>query len=316
MMKHVYTKFTWVLILVSSIVLAGYNPSVFAASTNFSDFSDLSAFTLNGASASIHGGGPVLSNGKNVLRLTSSAGVGGISGSAFLTNPFLLESDGSFNTVFEFQISNSVGIGEADGVGGDGFMFVLQTQGANALGTGGGYLGFGHGLSSEPSSIQPSFGIEFDTFNNGNFSPGFADPILDTDGNHVGVNLGGSLVSVATAPVVHRLNNGLVWHTWIDYDGTTDLLEIRLSETATRPTSPLLSHTVDLISVLGSPNIYAGFTAGIASARNDHDIRSWQFNSTPTAAVPEPSSILLLSTGMLGLMWYRRKCSWQKKDLK
>jgi len=100
---------------------------------------------------------------------------------------------------------------------------------------------------------------------------------------------------------------GRFGHTGIDYDGTTDLLEIRLSETAIRPTSPLLSHTVDLISVLGSPNIYAGFTAGIASARNDHDIRSWQFNSTRAAAVPEPSSILLFSTGILGLMWYRRK---------
>lgn len=314
-MKHVYMRFTWILIGISSIVFAGYNTSVFAASVNFSDFSDLSAFTLNGASASIHSGGPVLSNGKNVLRLTSSGAVGGISGSAFLTNPFMLESDGSFDTVFDFQISNSVGLGEPDGVGGDGFMFVLQTQGANALGTGGGYLGFGHGRSSEPSSIQPSFGIEFDTFNNGNFSPGFADPILDTDGNHVGVNLGGSLVSVATAPVAHRLNNGSIWHTWIDYDGTTDLLEIRLSETATRPTSPLLAHTVDLTSVLGSSNIYAGFTAGIASARNDHDIRSWQFNGTPVAAVPEPSSILLFFTGILGLIWYRWKLQVYNKGL-
>ena len=165
-------------------------------------------------------------------------------------------------------------------------MFVLQTQDASALGSGGGYLGYGTGQGTEPPSIKPSFGIEFDTFDNGTFNHPVADPIVDPNGNHIGVNLGGSLVSVVAVPVATRLNNGLVWNAWIDYDGSLDLLEVRLSPTPIRPSTALLSHTVDLIPVLGSTNVFAGFTGGIASARSAHDIRSWQFTAMQPA--PEP----------------------------
>ncbi|MBI4681222.1 MAG: PEP-CTERM sorting domain-containing protein [Nitrospirae bacterium] len=263
----------------------------------YTDFSDLSAFTLNGASSTIHNENPIFYNGQNILRLTNSTGTGGISGSAFLTTPVVLEPNDSFNTFFQFQITQSSGIGDSDGIGGDGLMFVMQTESATALGTGGGYLGYGHGQPSEPSSILPSIGIEFDTFYNP--SPQNGDPIFDSNGNHAGIDINGSLVSLASAQVSNRLNNGAIWNAWIDYNGTSDLLEVRVSEASIRPTDPLLTYTIDINSVLGSSGIYAGFTAGITSATNTHDIRTWTFN-TSTTVVPEPiSSILFIAGGAL-----------------
>ena len=48
--------------------------------------------------------------------------------------------------------------------------------------------------------ISPSIGIEFDTYNNS----------WDSNGNHVGVNLNGSMGSAAHYNVPTTLNNGVL----------------------------------------------------------------------------------------------------------
>jgi hypothetical protein len=187
------------------------------------------------------------------LRLTNDLGQ---SGSAFLTNAVSLSNDASFSTAFSFQLTNP------QGGGADGLVFVVQTL-ANNVGGGGGGIGY--------NGITDSVGVEFDTWNNG---AGAGDP----DASHIGVDLNGSLNSVATQSISPALDDGNVWNAWVDYNGVTDLIEVRVSQSPTRPDNADLSYTVDLVSVLGQTDAFVGFTSGTGAASNTHDILNWQFN--------------------------------------
>ncbi len=257
-----------------------------AFSVNYTDFSDLSAFTLNGEAAIINSSGPVYYNGQNVLRLTDYFWQ---VGSAFLTNPVNMGPDYSFSSYFTFQFTNTMGISDSDGPGADGITFTLQTVGSNVVGGVGGNLGYW--------GINPSVGIEFDTWDN-RAQDGW-------NGNHVGIDVDGSMFSLARYNVATRMNNGAIWYAWIDYNGTNDLLEVRLSQTASRPINPILSYTIDLPSILGSPYVYVGFTAATGGDSENHDIRSWQF-TTNVNTVPEPSTLLLVISGFLGMLNIKR----------
>lgn len=279
-------------ILVSAMLVAGLSAGSASATTiTYSDFSDISGLTLNGATALI--GNPTTNvNGDKVLRLTNNLSQGG---SAFSTSAVSLASDASFSTAFQFQISNPMGISDADGQGADGLVFVVQTVANNVGGVGGG-IGY--------QGIVDSVGVEFDTWDNGLWD--------DYNGNHVGVNLEGNIDSVVQTPVATRMNNGALWYAWVDYNGAADNLEVRLSNNSTRPTDALISHAVDLVSVLGSTNAFIGFTSGTGAAGGYHDILSWQFVNTFApidATVPEPATWALMAGGLLPLVLRRRRKS-------
>src|SRR6202008_4980270 len=91
-------------------------------------------------------------------------------GSAFLTSR--VDISNPWSVEFTFDMNSCVSCRA------DGLAFVIQNDpaGANALGTGGGNLGY--------TGITPSFAVEFDTWQNTEF----ADP----NNNHVGVLLSGS----------------------------------------------------------------------------------------------------------------------------
>jgi hypothetical protein len=265
-----------------------------ATTYNFADFSDLSAWQQNGATASITD--PVTDSlGRKVLRLTNSLSQ---SGSAFINAPISLASDVSFSAAFTFRISNPLGISDGDGIGADGIVFVVQTVSSTAGGGGGG-IGY-QGLAN-------SVGVEFDTWDNGG---GFNDP----NGNHVGIDIGGAF-NGPTATVATRMNNGSDWYAWVDYNGATDVVELRLATTNARPASPFLTRAVDLTGVLGSTSAFIGFTSGTGAAGGFHDIINFTFEDTYKpidvpgggSKVPEPGTLLLLAGGLLGLARIRRR---------
>ena len=239
-------------------VSTSISPGVVLSDIRYDDFRDTGTLTLNGTTGII--GNPVLSGGRWVLRLTNGLTQ---AGSAFVTNPVTLASDASFSAFFTFRISAPQGISDIDGAGADGLVFVVQTVANTAGGTGGG-IGY--------QGIPSSMGIEMDSWDNGGWD--------DFDGNHVGIDLSGSVDSVVQAPLSPRLNDGAIWNAWVDYDGARDLLEARVSTSATRPAAPQVSLTTDLTAVLGSTNAFVGFTSGCGAAGGDHDILSFYFQNT------------------------------------
>ncbi|HWB05400.1 MAG TPA: L-type lectin-domain containing protein [Verrucomicrobiales bacterium] len=261
--------------LLSTALLAVVVTSSHAATVlNYPNFSNTAGLQLNGAAA----------QAGSVLRVTPSAAFQG--GSVFSTSAVTLNPNVSFSTFFSFRIDTPGGISDFDGQGADGLVFVVQTN-SNSVGGAGGGIGY--------QGINNSLGIEFDTW----FNP----ELGDADGNHVGINTNGSLASALGEVNVSagRLNNGSIWYAWVDYDGTTDGLEVRLSTTSTRPAAPIVSSTVDLTTVLGGTNAFVGFTSGTGSAFNNHDLLAWEFRDDFNPVI-EPPRTVPDGGGTLGIM--------------
>ena len=151
--------------LLSSLFLgAAIAAPSYATTITYADFSSVAGLQING---NAHQQG-------NVLRLTNATT--SQSGSAFSQSAVSLGANASFSSFFVFQISNSGGIGDGDGVGADGLTFTVQTVSNTSGGSGGG-IGY--------QGISNSVAIEFDTYNNGSGD--------GNNGNHVGVDLSGSV---------------------------------------------------------------------------------------------------------------------------
>ncbi|WP_168123808.1 cadherin-like beta sandwich domain-containing protein [Paenibacillus sp. HB172176] len=201
------------------------------------------------------------------LRLTPSTKA--TFGSVFNKERVSLSDQKSFSTYFEFQMSDPDSIDNYP-PGADGFVFTLQTNSndAGSIGNGIGYGGIGN-----------SIGIEFDTF--ANQDAGIEDP----DDHHVAIQFNGSVkhqgqtagVDYATS---YNFKQGGPYYAWIDYDGAAQTVKVYVNNSAARPSSPLLVKSgINLSGILGSNDVYAGFTSATGSAFENHDIKQWYFTN-------------------------------------
>lgn len=229
----------------------------------YQDFENLSRFTLNNSALVNNPDGTgTLVNGKRVLRLTQN--IPNESSSVFLTKQISLAEGRSFSAYFTFSM-RMMGYGGADGI-----TFTVQTK-ANNVGAKGGGIGY--------AGIAPSFAVEFDNWHNPEF--------LDVDGNHVGINVNGDIRSVVTAPPPGTLESGGIWHVWVDYNGQTKQMEVRMNQVNNeRPATPTLTHTIDLQKVLNMDEVFVGFTAATGRAYGLQDIHTFYFNNDYTPLYP------------------------------
>lgn len=159
-----------------------------------------------------------------------------------------------------FSLEFTVNFG-ADGSGGEGVVMVFQTVGTRALGEAGSGLGY--------RGLQPSLGIEFDTFRN----PELGDPDMD----HVALVRGGlpdHRVAVDFAPPVQlsavskNAKDGRDHRVRVRYDAPARRLEVFV-DCARR-----ISQAIDLAGATfrGTPEVVWGFTAATSTLTNTQTV--------------------------------------------
>jgi hypothetical protein len=247
-------------------------------SVNYPSFSDCTGLQLN-SSAACTGG---------ALRLTPASLLQ--VGSAFLTEPVPISPGTTFAAEFTIQMGLADCLEDDSSFGADGITFTVQSQGPTALGSFGGGMGY--------LGIAPSLGVEIDTW----YNPEYSDP----DGNHLGINLGGSFPSVAATPIMPFWNattsggSGPIWFLWVDYNGSQ--LEVRASTSPIKPVTPTLSWTGSLFNALGGGPAYFGFTAATGWCVQVHDVRSFRLTVRPQAPKEVPTLGLWGLVGLVGAL--------------
>jgi len=216
------------------------------------NFSSAGGWQINGNAAIIS---------SSYLRLTPNAG--NQAGSAFWKQKISLPDNMSFSTYFTSKM--------IPGSRADGMTFCIQ-QASNNAGSSGGGLGY-QGMPGK------SIAVEYDTYNNG-----------ELNNNHIALDINGVLhgsTNVVASPV--DLADGAMKYNWIEYNGVTQILEVRISNTNVRPTAATLSVSINLASnFAGISDFYFGYTAATGGATEEHDVYS---------ALVAPNSTPLSSTG-------------------
>lgn len=236
-----------------------------AAAFTYADFSDVSGLTINGDAAQVG----------SVLRVAPNAS--SKAGTAYRTAAVPFTTSTAFSTSFEFHVTTDTGNPT------DGFTFLLQNAGVNAVG--------GAGQGSGYAGISPSVAVLFR-----GRDPSFIGVVTD------GVDPLPLLPLGAKAHTEGDFYNKDQF-VWIDYDPVTTALDVYLSDTATKPVLADMSTTIDVAGTVGS-QAFVGFSAGTGGASGDNDILKWTFSSNE---VPEPGTISLLLVGALGVMSRRRR---------
>ncbi|KAB1993295.1 hypothetical protein ES319_D13G020600v1 [Gossypium barbadense] len=163
------------------------------------------------------------------------------SGLLLLHNPLKLTMENnvgqpvSFSTEFSFSIAP----GNCDGL-----AFVLIPNGFHTRFQGQGSFG----LSGENIFL----GIEFDTKKDDDKAGNF-------NANHVSIDIHGvesvKLSNLSSLNLV--LNSGNVLKSWVDYDSSSKLLQVRLSKLdENRPWNPILAYHIDLVEMWGNHDVF------------------------------------------------------------
>lgn len=262
-----------------------------AAVISFGDFSNTSGLTVVGSA------GTVNTSDGTVMRLTPDQG--SRSGAFYSTNSLQLGSNATFSTTFQFRMTH------AGGTPADGLAFVLAASpsGLGSSGQGMGYQG-----------VNNSFAIEFDTYDNGYYD--------NYSNNHVAVSANGSdNTSALVSPYglsycfgnsAGCMSNGNLWTVTIGYDGAN--LSVNLLDQAVGTTFfAIQNYQVDIASILGTNQAYAGFTAATGALSENHDIIKWTFADTAEVPsdVPEPATAWIVGLG-LAAMAARKRAAKQK----
>lgn len=187
-----------------------------------------------------------------------------------------------------FDLEFLMNFGTIDAQGADGICFVLQTVGTNALGQSGGGLGF--------LGFSPAFGIEFDTYQNGNYG----DPFYD----HIGMISNGSVdhngPDAIAGPVQAAFDNiniedGIDHVVRIVWDPTNFQVDVYFD------CEHRLTGVVDLVNTIfnGQTLVYWGFTAATGGAVNNQTVCLQEniLSTGPDALVCTGGSVQLSAAG-------------------
>ncbi len=227
---------------------------------HFEDFVSLQGLSLVGDAAA----------SGETLRLTEAKG--NQSGAVWFREKQLVAS--GFETKFQFQLTHQGGLGR----GADGFAFVIQNSGPEALGgpgSAGGFAVADPNFRKREKAIPWSIAVFFDTFRNRNEK--------DPSGNYIALCTYGKPGEMRwpaprlalTRNLAVRLKDRKVHTARILFE--PPVLSVFLEDSPT----PVLKSVVDLSIVVDRQGeAWVGFTASTGGGYEDHDIRSWSFTGT------------------------------------
>lgn len=304
-------------VLIGSLLLpltVAHATNLFSNSSFSSGLFSSTPFNSDGSLTLI--GSAALSGNQVDLTNANVSGGGFQSGSLYTSSTVTLGANDAFSTSFQFQFTNPGGGGSSPG---DGISFILfMPPGTPHQGFNGGALGY------YQNNAQQTVGIEFDTADN--------EPVDQGSSNHVATLVGGAINDTNLTNVygisscvfagnsylaAGCMSNGDVWTVNISYDGS--LLTVTLLDPAKGiSTTPLNGVPFDIPGGLCAswpsfdgpcPNtvVYAGITGATGGDYQTESILNWSLSDAPTtnsSATPEPSSILLLASGLLLALGY------------
>lgn len=165
----------------------------------------------------------------------------------------------SFSVYFEFSLS---------GGNGDGLAFIMVPTSFPLNVFNGGSMGM------FVEKKMKFLAVEFDTFKD--------EKCGDLNNHHVGIDVG-SLMSVKVSNVSSielELNSGEKLQSWIDYEASSKILEVRLGRLGgNKPVDPLLSHHIDLSRMWKNEDILLGLSSSSQNSSQKCNIYSWSFVS-------------------------------------
>lgn len=197
-----------------------------------------------------------------------------------------LSVGGGFETTFRFRITDRQGMGP----GADGFAFVIQNNGLDAIagrGASGGF-GFGDGKGDVSKlAIANSLAVFFDTFRNQE----------DLSDNSVSICTNGNRRQMRWPPPRLAMNNnpatyfkdGQIHEATIDFSPPVMTVSIDGEQ--------VLRAAVDLGRMMGRDGTaFVGFTASTGAGYENHDVLSWRFRPRVSSEVYAVTSDISFAT--------------------
>lgn len=135
------------------------------------------------------------------------------------------------------------------------------------------------------------FAVEFDTVQDFEFG--------DINDNHVAIDIN-SLQSNKSSKAAYysddlieqdlNLKGGKMIMAWIEYDSITNLINVTISPSSSKPKLPLLSFHLDLSNIL-QEDMYVGFSSSTGLLASSHYILGWSFNMNGDAKFLDTDSL-------------------------
>ncbi|KAG6552881.1 hypothetical protein Mapa_005536 [Marchantia paleacea] len=135
--------------------------------------------------------------------------------------------------------------------------------------------------------------VEFDTVNN--------DENNDKNDSHIGIDVNENLSKKSTE-LEFLLRGGKVRRAWIDYNGSTHRIEVRISDRLERPSAADLTYdNLNLAEVFDNTiwdgRVWVGFTASNGVGTSKYVVSQWSFSSSMNHSALQQGTDQLAANG-------------------